>query len=261
MGNLGIGLAEQKGVKRLRRSSVSQYDFAKSRARPPIRPVATAPGPRGVHGRPEIKAEMGGGVAMPIPTLRTTRGCAPWGASAWEAPLALDGGGLLDWVASLMSHDFWDQPCPPGGTFQKGPLLAPLCRCPGLSCIQVGPGKGWSAPGWEGGPCWDAGPFILEGDFPRVPWATYQLVSYHLPPFIDLSPAHPVSGEPQKPKPGLSLSFLLGLSSLITKCPHCQVLRSRPKKRVLHVPRKGVGWWGGKRPSFIHPVGRCPKYT
>lgn len=56
-------------------------------------------------------------------------GRRPFEAEPGRYPLALAWGkGVerLNGVALLMTHSFWDQPCPLGGTFQEGPQLAPV---------------------------------------------------------------------------------------------------------------------------------------
>ena len=92
------------------------------------------------------------------------RHCLPW-----------PGEGVgLDWVALFMTHAFWDQPCPPGGTFQEGSLWPPLpCAgvrgsavpaCPGQEkARQRPPGRGASL-GW--------GTFFLDGELPSALLAT-----------------------------------------------------------------------------------------
>lgn len=60
--------------------------------------------------------------------LRGWREAVPFEAEPGRYPLALTCGKGVEriiGVALLMTHSFWDQPCPLGSTFQEGPQLAP----------------------------------------------------------------------------------------------------------------------------------------
>ena len=129
-------------------------------------------------------------------------------------------GERLPRVALLVTHAFWDQPCPWGGTFQEGPPLAPsaLCRFPHLGHTRPGPAKGWSAPRWEGSLAGTGGTFfswmvkrpVHHGR--RAPHTALCIRKHggHPPPFSDPSPERSISGQPPKPTPGLSPSLPLG---------------------------------------------------
>lgn len=160
---------------------------------PPAAQWAHPWGAVGVYGLPGIKAEMAGGVAHPLPRMG---------------------------VALLVTHAFWDQPCPWGGTFQEGPPLAPsaLCRFPHLGHTWPGPAKGWSAPRWEGSLAGTGGTsFSWMVKRPvhhgrRAPHTALCIRTHagHPPPFSDPSPQPPISGQPPKPTPELSPSLPLG---------------------------------------------------
>lgn len=60
--------------------------------------------------------------------LRGWQEAVPFEAEPGRYPLALTWGKGVEriiGVALLMTHSFWDQPCPLGSTFQEGPQLAP----------------------------------------------------------------------------------------------------------------------------------------
>lgn len=92
----------------------------------------------------------------------------PFEAELGRYPLALAWGkGVerLHGVALLMTHSFWDQPCPLGGTFQESPHLAPCADvqasakpCPDQEKASQPPAGRGASLGW--------GHPFLDGELP-----------------------------------------------------------------------------------------------